>query len=104
MTTHAPEGAALLKEVVAVLSEYGDFFCAPSVELVEGRDGVMALTLAVYVPQPSDHLSMLAWVELVEGLRRVADISQLRALACRYDIDPSKLEALLPALKEVENG
>jgi hypothetical protein len=35
-------------------------------------------------------------VELYQQLARVVDVGTLRVLARRYDIDPEKLEALLP--------
>ena len=82
--------AVLICEVAAVLAEHGRLRCVPSVEM---DDGALTVTLVVRPTEPAAEFSAL---ELYQRLCYVRAVCQLRSLACRYDIDPAALEALLP--------
>lgn len=75
----------LLGEVVDVLAGHRHVRCQPVLECEDG-----ALTLTVRMP-----VATLENVELMQELRHVTDMHQLRVLAERLDIDPAALEALL---------
>jgi len=92
MTTKA-RGIAVLAEVVAVLARHSNLRVTPVVE--EDR-GVVALTVRIKA-EGEDGLQVLS---LLHELQYVVDTAQVRAIAAQYDIEPAKLEALLPAMAD----
>ncbi len=85
-------GPMLVAEVAEALAQHGRLRCAPTV--ATGDDGVV-LTLAVPVEGQDD--TVREALNLLHTLQWLQDLAQLRELAARYDIDPAKLEQLLPA-------
>lgn len=81
---------ALLKEVADVLTRYGWLNCTLSVE--RDRNDVVTVTVKVGT-------GVFESLSLFHDLQYLQDITQLRALAQKYDIDSAALEALLPREK-----
>jgi hypothetical protein len=89
-----PTSDVLVGELATVLGEHAGLICIPTVETDE--DGVIVLSVRV---RPDDQpllAGAVDTVELYQHLLHVVDVGTLRVLAKRYDIDPEKLEALLP--------
>lgn len=82
----APEGACLIMELIAALAEHSDQVCLPDVAVAD--NGETVLTVRIF----NDGLGGL---EMFNSLRWLVDMTQIRALARRYDIDPAALERLL---------
>lgn len=90
ITRNGNKSIALMAEVVAVLARYPGLRCAP---VVDQEDGLLSLSITL----DSDHLDVVA---LGHDLKFVADVAQVRHIAREYDIDASKLEALLPTMHD----
>lgn len=79
---------ALVAELAAQLAEFGRLRCTPT---VEEEDGAVVLTVRFKAATEHDALQTL---ELYQALRELQDMTTVRALAARYDIDSAELEAL----------
>lgn len=84
--THETPPIAALQEVADVLAAHGAIPCTPRVD----HDGDH-FVLRVSFPRQVG----LEEVELLEQLRRVQDVAQMRAFADRYGIPPERLEAFI---------
>lgn len=93
MSIEKSKGIAVLAEVVAVLARYSCMRVSP---IVDREDGVVALRILVDAEGPNG-LEVLA---LHDDLKFVADVAQVRAFASTYQIDPAKLQALLPTMAD----
>ena len=89
----APLAVTSLGEVAAVLQHYEHLVGSAA---VSEDDGLLTFSLTLYAEGQEGYPQALAALECWTHLQRLADLGQLRALAARYDIDPRKLEALLP--------
>lgn len=85
--------ALLLKEVADRLSGAGDLHCSMQVAL---HGNTISVSIEVTPNDPYEEGQGLKALELFYVLARLRDIGTLRSLATTYDIDPAKLEALLP--------
>lgn len=90
----APTPLVLLAEVASTLAEYGRLLVIPSVEHKETTiAGSVTVTLHI---SAVDGLAIGQLSDLYHAIQRIHDLGLIRALAATYDIDPEKLEALLP--------
>lgn len=89
MTRNGNRGVALLAEVLSVLAAHGGLHCAPA---VEEEDGLVTLTVTFH---PVDTGEALEGLEVMSELRYLSELSQVRAFAAAYNIDATKLEALI---------
>lgn len=95
---------ALLSEIVEILDDHGNLRCQPSLE-TDDVDIVLAIRISANQPgieRLSDEdatARKLQVVELSLQLQYLVDMAQIRALAQRYGIDASRLEALLLPLR-----
>ena len=96
--------SALLLEVIGVLREYEALRCTVEVETSDDRDGngVVRLTIEVPTVGQVDIAGAMLAIEFYRDAKYLADVTQMRELAARYQIDAAKLEALLPPQKEKE--
>lgn len=83
-----PAAVAVVSEVVDVLAPHGRLPCHP---LIQEDDGLWTLTLTF---RPAEMQQSLQLLELVEDLRRVQDVAQIRGFADRYGVDAKLLEGL----------
>ncbi len=83
--------SALLREVAEQLWDYPDVPCAVEVEQ-HGQTVVVTVTMTTSGPTEQ----VMQTLELIEELRYLAGLAQVRSFAERYDIDSGKLEQLLP--------
>ena len=90
--------SAILREVAEILAQHGDLRCVPSVDADE-RAGCLVLRVEISgrtLVSETIVNGRLDALELFHALRYLQDLASLRALAAKYDIDPARLEALLP--------
>jgi hypothetical protein len=85
---------ALLTEVAGILEQHAEVRCEPTVDLEEDS-GDLVLTVRVHAFDLPDE-QRLGLLELLTDLQYLQDLCSMRAFARRYDIDPARLEALLP--------
>ncbi len=81
----------LLLEIADLLGAHGRL---PGTLRVDHDDGTVTLTVRLVAPGQLDALA------LAHDAQYLADVGQLRDLAMRYDIDPRRLEAVLPPRKD----
>lgn len=93
MTTRGREATALA-EVGATLAGFGRLLCRVEADIDE--DGYVRLIVRVKPEDQATTDGAIQAVGLYHEIERLADISQLRMLADKYDIPAEKLEALLP--------
>lgn len=87
----------LLREVGEILAEqeFVELTCSPSVE--KQRDGTVTISLTV---GPIGLTAELVLLELVNRLRYLEGLGQVRAFAEAYGIDAHAIERLLPGQGE----
>lgn len=83
------KGVAQLREVTDVLAQHPGLRCAP---IISEEDGLVTLAITFYAQDTADALAAL---DLMNDLRYVADVAQVRAFADTYGLDARAFEALL---------